>query len=528
LDVWLNASAYGLGLAVAAWAVARPRLLDAAWRCRVWTASLAGLAALLAWPLFRGSQAAASGASVVPPPGAVVPPNPGPAATALIALPAVDLPMAALVAAWASVALWQAASLAVAVARIRSARAAALPFPAPRARRLPEWAAANAGRFELAISDRVAVPSMLGFGRPMVAVPAAWLARLSDEALDAVLLHELAHAERRDDLAELAERLLVAACWFHPASWFIARRLTFEREAACDERAARLTTRRRYARCLMTIADGMQDGRWTARTLVASSTGRRSDVARRVEYLVAFDGSRHPRRARFAALAAVVTATGLAAAAPALPPVFGTETTRETEFARDRSAAAPDPGSAQLPRVEDAAGRAARAEDGGEKPAVATAGRAKMRQVARPARRFEDAGRGGQVKREARHAVDSATAPLDASFVTADRADGSPGPATVARGFPGPSEARRRRVECSPVSPPQLRATQPGWTAQVEALLPASPPPGGGQVVDPNKGRRVSAAPFRALGSAFSKAGAATGRWFSRAGTEIAAGVTPR
>jgi beta-lactamase regulating signal transducer with metallopeptidase domain len=53
--------------------------------------------------------------------------------------------------------------------------------------------------------------------------------------LEAVLLHELAHARRRDNLIAVFVHCLVCIFWFHPLLWFVERRLYRERERACDE-----------------------------------------------------------------------------------------------------------------------------------------------------------------------------------------------------------------------------------------------------------------------------------------------------
>jgi beta-lactamase regulating signal transducer with metallopeptidase domain len=486
LEQWLNASVFGLGLAAAAWAVARPRLFDAAWRGRIWGAALVGLAVLGAWPLFSGNHvASATGPRpgiAIAVPGSSGPARPDGVAAALIHVPAVPVPAALLLAAWGSVAIWRAGALALAVARIRAARAASRPFPDTRTARLPEWAAANAGRFALVLSDRVPAPAMLGFGRPIIAVPPAWLDGLTDEALDAVLLHELAHAERHDDLFDLAQQLLLAASWVHPAAWWMAERIAFEREAACDERAARLTTTRRYARCLLTIATRMQDGGWDSSALVASSVGRRRQVARRVERLLATSVRERSVRSSYMAAPAVAAIVALAAAAPALPRVFDVTAaespTLELHAIPDRApgpraGAEREPGPLALARTTAQPGRASR--EGGE-PGAAPQGHAK------PERRPADD-----------------TAPAASRSRAADGGAGEAGAGETA-----------------------LASRE--WSGH---LAPAATP-ASGTAQDNVGGMAEAAAPFRKLGAAIGRAGAGTGRWFSRAGESVATGAAFR
>ena len=111
-------------------------------------------------------------------------------------------------------------------------------------------------RVRLCVSSAVRVPAVLGCFRPIVAFPAWALAELPVDQLRAVLLHELAHLRRYDDWTNLAQKLLKALLFFHPAVWFIESRLTLEREMACDD--AVLATNfapRAYAQSLVNLAE---------------------------------------------------------------------------------------------------------------------------------------------------------------------------------------------------------------------------------------------------------------------------------
>ena len=108
----------------------------------------------------------------------------------------------------------------------------------------------------LRISDRVRVPTAIGFFRPAVLLPKWALEELSPEELRAVLRHELAHLRRWDDWTNLAQKVIRALLFFHPAVWWVDSRLSVEREMSCDDLVlAESNNPRGYAECLVTIAE---------------------------------------------------------------------------------------------------------------------------------------------------------------------------------------------------------------------------------------------------------------------------------
>jgi beta-lactamase regulating signal transducer with metallopeptidase domain len=103
-------------------------------------------------------------------------------------------------------------------------------------------------------SRECSMPMAFGTRRPAILIPA--MADLwSEDRRRAVVLHELAHVARYDCLTQL---LAFAACtmyWFHPAAWWVARRLRIERELACDDRVITAGAQaREYAGHLLEIA----------------------------------------------------------------------------------------------------------------------------------------------------------------------------------------------------------------------------------------------------------------------------------
>ncbi|NWJ39604.1 MAG: TonB family protein [Geothrix sp.] len=91
----------------------------------------------------------------------------------------------------------------------------------------------------LGLSDQVDSLVVLGWLKPVVLVPAAALLALPPEGLEAVLAHELAHVRRGDFLANLVQTFAEALLFYHPAVWWLSRRIRQEREHCCDDAAVR-------------------------------------------------------------------------------------------------------------------------------------------------------------------------------------------------------------------------------------------------------------------------------------------------
>ena len=91
------------------------------------------------------------------------------------------------------------------------------------------------GNVRLALSDSVREPALAGLRRPVVLIPALLRRELSAAELESVVLHELAHAKRRDNWTAAFAHVVTCLFWFYPLLWWLEKRLHHERERACDE-----------------------------------------------------------------------------------------------------------------------------------------------------------------------------------------------------------------------------------------------------------------------------------------------------
>jgi hypothetical protein len=84
-------------------------------------------------------------------------------------------------------------------------------------------------------SPAIPEPSVVGVFRPVILLPQGIEVQLTPVQLESVLLHEMAHVHRHDNLTGLIHRVVEVLFWFHPLVWWIGARLSDERERACDE-----------------------------------------------------------------------------------------------------------------------------------------------------------------------------------------------------------------------------------------------------------------------------------------------------
>ena len=92
----------------------------------------------------------------------------------------------------------------------------------------------------LLISSFAEGPSVVGWIRPVILLPAATLMGLTPEQLEAVLAHEFAHIRRYDYLVNILQMVVESLLFYHPAVWWISARMRHERELCCDDLAVSL------------------------------------------------------------------------------------------------------------------------------------------------------------------------------------------------------------------------------------------------------------------------------------------------
>jgi beta-lactamase regulating signal transducer with metallopeptidase domain len=88
----------------------------------------------------------------------------------------------------------------------------------------------------LIVASGATAPSVMGILHPFIVLPAKAVDDLEEEEIRGVILHEMAHIARKDNLLRLVETAIVTVYWFNPLVWMVRSRGDLERERACDER----------------------------------------------------------------------------------------------------------------------------------------------------------------------------------------------------------------------------------------------------------------------------------------------------
>lgn len=156
-------------------------------------------------------------------------------------------------------------------------------------------------------STRVMVPTVIGWLKPVVLLPAGVLARLPSEQLEMIIAHELGHVRRNDYLFNFLQLLVETLLFYHPAIRWMSRSIREQREQCCDDLVVSRCGRPvLYARALAALEELREPAPIGA---MAATTG---DLLLRVRRIVGADLPRNS--AGFAQVALMLVLTVVAGA----------------------------------------------------------------------------------------------------------------------------------------------------------------------------------------------------------------------
>jgi uncharacterized protein (TIGR03435 family) len=216
------------------------------------------------------------------------------------------------------------ARLAAGCWRIRKLQTAARLQGASRWQSVAEKIALRLGlthRFTVVDSVRVATPTVIGWLRPVILLPVAAMAGLSPRQVEAILAHELAHIRRHDFLINFLQTVAETMLFYHPAVWWLSRRIRTEREHCCDDVAVSVSgDAAEYAAALAELAS------WSISSPALAMAATRGPLVDRVRRLLRLpDTDRKPSRTAVAVaiLLTSVVAIGALGAIVRAQPIAG-------------------------------------------------------------------------------------------------------------------------------------------------------------------------------------------------------------
>lgn len=216
------------------------------------------------------------------------------------------------------------------------------------------WERRRIGSEDVYVSHRFG-PALVGIARPAIVVP-RWVLRLGRAVGDRVVAHEREHARAGDHLVLLYAGLILVACPWNPAIWWMCMRLRAAVEIDCDRRViASGIPVTEYGSLLLGIGAGRRAG-WLLALGMADSG---SLLERRLRTM---SGRRRRMAAPNATLLAVLTIGSITLAcdipAPAgIAPVVGEVLGMRGEPPTGEQSRSSDPKAigytGQVPRIED-------------------------------------------------------------------------------------------------------------------------------------------------------------------------------
>lgn len=177
--------------------------------------------------------------------------------------------------------------------------------------RVREWLAVKR-TVKLALTPRLIEPGVWHVWRPVVVLPREMPDHLTEGELEAVMMHEMIHIARHDNLINSIQMFLCCLLWFHPVIWLVDRKLLAEREQVCDEQVIEMSGASKvYASSLLKVFRFCLGSKVAG---VSYATG--SNLRRRIEQIMAENTDRKftlSHRMAIAAISAIVILFTLAA-----------------------------------------------------------------------------------------------------------------------------------------------------------------------------------------------------------------------
>jgi bla regulator protein BlaR1 len=132
------------------------------------------------------------------------------------------------------------------------------------------------------LSEHIDVPSVIGFIKPVILLPAAIVNHLTTDQLEAVLLHELAHIKRNDYFINLLQTVIEIVLFFNPFVKLLGNCIKKERENCCDDWVVNYQyNKHEYANALLIL----EERRKQQLMLAMAATNKKEFLLQRIKRL---------------------------------------------------------------------------------------------------------------------------------------------------------------------------------------------------------------------------------------------------
>lgn len=171
-------------------------------------------------------------------------------------------------------------------------------------------------RVSIFLSKHISVPLTVGFLKPFVLFPVAFVNNLNTTQVEAIILHELAHIKRQDYLFNLLKVVMETILFFNPFVWALSKMIEKERENACDDMVLKqISTPIHYAKALVELEELRMKN---TPALSMAATGNKNHLFQRIKRITNMETNhRNVKQQLLAVLASSVAMISLAMLIPA-------------------------------------------------------------------------------------------------------------------------------------------------------------------------------------------------------------------
>ena len=148
----------------------------------------------------------------------------------------------------------------------------------------------NQQAVDIWLSTKSSSPMVIGIAQPKIVLPQQLYDTLSNAQLQHIILHEMAHIDRKDLMLGAIQELIAITFWWSPILRPLNKHLSLSRELACDIRAARQSRDNLgYAQTLIDCAKLMFNNR--KNVLAMGLFSKKKDLTVRINEIISIEKS---------------------------------------------------------------------------------------------------------------------------------------------------------------------------------------------------------------------------------------------